>query len=157
MTHDRKLPAPTEASIAAHALRNASAVEHAQAITHDAMGSVRESRYKGHHIVVRTRYEIEVDGKPVTGHLGVGNDGQVHYHPMPNVAFASAIDMVEHLIDIFPEDFGGPTRGAAEPAGGTVAPPPAAGAPAVHAHAPEPSPAPDAPASPRKPGKQEQS
>jgi hypothetical protein len=67
--------------------------------------SVREDDYKGHHIVVRTRYEIEVDGRQVTGHLGVTNDGRVHYHAVPNLSFPSAIAMVRRLIDAFPDDF----------------------------------------------------
>jgi hypothetical protein len=73
----------------------------------DAVETVREDDYRGHHIVVRTTYEIEVDGRPVTGHLGVTNDGRVHYHPVPNVSFASAIDLVRQLIDTFPDEFEG--------------------------------------------------
>jgi hypothetical protein len=33
--------------------------------------TVREDHYRGHRVVVRTTYRIEVDGRPVTGHLGV--------------------------------------------------------------------------------------
>jgi hypothetical protein len=69
--------------------------------------SVREDDYRGHHIVVRTRYRIEVDGRPVTGHLGVTNDGRVHYHAVPNLSFTSAVDLVRRLIDAFPDDFEG--------------------------------------------------
>ena len=69
--------------------------------------TVREAVYDGHRIVIRTTYEIQVDGRPVTGHLGVANDGRVHYHPVPNLSFASAVDMVKSLIDTFPEDFEG--------------------------------------------------
>ena len=32
-------------------------------------------RLRGHRIVIRTTYEIEVDGQPVSGHLGVAKDG----------------------------------------------------------------------------------
>lgn len=67
--------------------------------------TVREDDYKGHHIVIRTRYELEVDGRPLTGHLGVTNDGRVHYHAVPNLSFPSAIAMVRQLIDAFPDDF----------------------------------------------------
>jgi hypothetical protein len=69
------------------------------------MESVREANYRGHHITIRTTYEIEVDGRPILGHMGVTNDGQVHYHPIPNLGFASAVDLVKQLIDTFPEDF----------------------------------------------------
>ncbi len=64
--------------------------------------------YKGHHIVVRTTYSIEVDGNAITGHVGVTNDGQVHYHAIPNISFASAVEMAEKLVDAFPDDFGSP-------------------------------------------------
>jgi hypothetical protein len=67
--------------------------------------STREVTYRGHHIRIRTTYHIEVDGMPIQGHLGVTNDGQVHYHAIPNLSFASAVDMVKQLIDTFPEDF----------------------------------------------------
>lgn len=70
-----------------------------------AVETVRESEYRGHRIVVRTTYAIEVDGRPVTGHLGVSNDGRVHYHPVPNASFASAVELVEQLIDAFPDEF----------------------------------------------------
>lgn len=78
---------------------------------HGAMESVREADYRGHHIVVRTSYEIEVDGRRVTGHLAVRNDGRVHYHPVPNLAFASAVELVERLIDVFPDEFPPPEDG----------------------------------------------
>ena len=97
--------APTEASIASYVAKNAEKVKKAQTPTHADMDSVREAQYQGHRIVVRTRYEIEVDGKMVMGHIGVTNDGQVHYHAVPNLSFPSAVEMVERLIDIFPEDF----------------------------------------------------
>jgi hypothetical protein len=67
--------------------------------------STREVTYRGHHLRIRTTYHIEVDGMPIQGHLGVTNDGQVHYHAIPNLSFASAVDMVKQLIDTFPEDF----------------------------------------------------
>lgn len=72
---------------------------------HGAIQTVRKDTYRGHEILVRTAYEIEVDGRPVKGHLGVGNDGQVHYHPLPNYSFDSALDLVRQLIDSFPEKF----------------------------------------------------
>lgn len=78
---------------------------------HGAVESVREATYRGHRIVVRTTYHIEVDGVTIAGHLGVTNDGQVHYHPVPNLSFGSAVDLVKQLIDIFPEDFVAQTPG----------------------------------------------
>ena len=70
-----------------------------------AMESVREASYRGHEIIIRTTYQIEVDGRPITGHMGVSNDGQVYYHGIPNVSYASAVDMVKQLIDTYPDDF----------------------------------------------------
>jgi hypothetical protein len=75
---------------------------------HGPIETVREDTYRGHHIVVRTTYEITVDGEQVSGHLAVDNDGSVHYHPLPNYESPSAIGMVRALIDAFPDDFDTP-------------------------------------------------
>lgn len=66
---------------------------------------IRQDDYKGHHIVVRTRYDITVDGQAVTGHMMLTNLGQVQYHGLPNYSFDSAVGLVRALIDNFPEDF----------------------------------------------------
>jgi hypothetical protein len=105
MATPRRHSSPTPESIASYVAKNADKVRKVQAQDHQGMESVREAEYQGHRIVVRTHYEIEVDGRMVMGHIGVTNDGQVHYHPVPNLSFASAVEMVEKLIDIFPEDF----------------------------------------------------
>ena len=76
---------------------------------HDGMSSVREADYKGHHIVIETSYKITIDGTRFEGVLGVTDAGDVHYHGMPNVGFASAIDLVKAVIDTFPGDFSGGT------------------------------------------------
>jgi hypothetical protein len=70
-----------------------------------AIESVREAEHNGHAIVVRTRYEIEVDRKPVMLAVMVDNFGRVACHALPNYSFVSAIDLVKQLIDTFPEDF----------------------------------------------------
>lgn len=72
-----------------------------------ALESTREAEHRGHHIVIRTRYEIEVDGRPLTGHVAVDNDGQVVCHALPNYTFMSAVDLVKKLIDEYPEEFPG--------------------------------------------------
>jgi hypothetical protein len=72
---------------------------------HPAHHSVRETHYKGHHIVVITRYEVTVDGQRFDADFAVGNSGNVGYHGMPNVGFASAIDLMQSVIDQFPDDF----------------------------------------------------
>jgi len=105
MPTPRAIASPTPQSIATYVTKNAAHVKRAQKHRHGTMESVREADYAGHHIVVRTRYQVEVDGHMLMGHMGVTNDGQVHYHPVPNLAFASAVDLVKRLIDIFPDDF----------------------------------------------------
>jgi hypothetical protein len=102
---------PTPQSIAGYVSKHAKQVKNAQRHRHGGTESVRVADYAGHHIVVRTRYEIEVDGRMLMGHMGVTNDGNVHYHPVPNVAFPSAVELVKKLIDIFPDDFSRKRRG----------------------------------------------
>ena len=77
---------------------------------HDHGDSVREAHHKGHHIVIKTTYEVKVDGKKFTAPLGVSNAGTVQYHGIPNMGFASAIDLMKCIIDQFPEDFPGKAR-----------------------------------------------
>ena len=113
------LARPTMKSIASYVAKNTPRIQQSQSPGHGDAHSVREADYKGHHIVIQTTYHIEVDGIPVNGHLGVTDDGRVHYHPVPNVSFASAIDMVKRLIDVFPDDF--------EPGGSRPEPHPHAG------------------------------
>ena len=69
------------------------------------ISSLREADYKGHHITIKTSYDIKIDGKPFKGVLGVSNAGTVHYHGMPNLSFASALDLVKSVIDVFPDEF----------------------------------------------------
>lgn len=97
---------PTPKSIAAYVKSNAARARKAQQMHHGESVVTRETDYKGHHIVVRTKYEVEVDGKPLMGHMGVNDSGSVHYHPVPNLTFPSALDMVRKIIDVFPDDFG---------------------------------------------------
>jgi hypothetical protein len=67
--------------------------------------SVREVEYKGHNIIIRTHYEIRVDGKPLGGHIYVDNSGRVSSHAMPTYSFVSTVDLVKKLIDAFPANF----------------------------------------------------
>lgn len=78
--------------------------------------SLREADYQGHHIAIKTIYQITIDGHPFTGDLGVTNAGNVHYHGIPNTSFASALDLVKSVIDTFPAQFG---SGAPTPEGPT--------------------------------------
>lgn len=67
--------------------------------------SIREINYKNHNIVVKTTYEIEVDGKTMNSQIYVDNNGKVSSHVMPNYSFNSAIDLIKKIIDKFPDNF----------------------------------------------------
>lgn len=69
------------------------------------MVDVRTETYAGHEVVVRTHYEITVDGEPFGVHLSVANNGRVHYHGIPTRDFGSAIDLVKKAIDMFGDEF----------------------------------------------------
>jgi hypothetical protein len=105
MASNRGEERPTLESIAAYVKANAARARKAQQMHHGDSTVTREGDYKGHHFVVRTKYEVEIDGKPLMGHMGVADDGSVHYHPVPNLSFGSALDMVRKIIDVFPDDF----------------------------------------------------
>jgi hypothetical protein len=79
----------------------------------DHMASVRTAEHDGHTIQIRTHYEITVDGKSVSTHLSVGNDGNLVCHALPNYLFSSAVDLVKTLIDQYPDEF--PTRRTRRP------------------------------------------
>ena len=81
--------------------------------------SVRSATYKGHEIVIRTTYEITVDGHPFDAHMIVDNSGRVHYHGLPTRDFSSAVSLVKKAIDYFPEDFpsGDSAHGQGQPSG----------------------------------------
>lgn len=67
--------------------------------------SIREVEYKGHNIIIRTSYDIKIDGKPLHGHVYVDRGGMVSTHAMPTYSFASTVDLVKKLIDAFPTEF----------------------------------------------------
>lgn len=69
------------------------------------MESVRTASHCGHEIVIKTCYEITVDGKPLASHLSVDDDGHVHTHALPEYAFTSAVDVVKKIIEAFPSEF----------------------------------------------------
>lgn len=73
--------------------------------SHQASESVRQEHYKGHHIIIKTSYDVTVDGKKFDAALAVSNAGNVEYHGMPNVGFASAVDLMRSVIDQFPQEF----------------------------------------------------
>src|SRR3954453_1480482 len=64
--------------------------------------SVREINYKNHDIIIRTTYEIEIDGKVLNNHIFVNDEGKVSSHAMPTYSFPSTVDLIKRLIDEFP-------------------------------------------------------
>ncbi|WP_406256944.1 hypothetical protein [Streptomyces nigra] len=74
---------------------------------HGPLTSIRQDEFQGHRIVIKTTYEITVDGEPLTAPLIVSNDGQVHCHALPTYEFRSATDTIRALIENFPDDFPG--------------------------------------------------
>lgn len=95
-------------------LRKGQTVSAGHAAGHDVgkHESIREVDYSGHHITIRTSYEIKVDGRPITGHVYVDNTGKVSTHALPAYSFSSTIDLVKKLIDMFPDNFGRKKRKA---------------------------------------------
>ena len=108
MSDHRDFDKPTPQTIVKYVKRNEARVKSCNKMKMGRGGteSVREADYKGHHIVIRTTYRVTIDGVAVTGMLSVSNNGQVHYHAVPNLSFDSAVDLVKKLIDVFPDDFG---------------------------------------------------
>ena len=88
----------------------AAKVDELEAAAHEhgkgGLASVRRAEHAGHQIVVRTTYEITIDGEPFDVHMNLDNAGRVHYHGLPTRDFASVIDLVAKVIDQFPGEFG---------------------------------------------------
>lgn len=97
-------PEELRAALADHADELQRAAQHHHAPEHAT--SVRTVTHNGHEIVVRTTYEITVDGKSFDVPLTVDNSGRVHYHGLPTRDFGSTVDLVKKVVDSFPEDFG---------------------------------------------------
>ena len=97
-------PDELRAALADHADELREAAEHHHAP--EEATSVRTVTHNGHEIVIRTTYEITVDGEPFDVPLTVDNSGRVHYHGLPTRDFTSTVDLVKKVVDSFPEDFG---------------------------------------------------
>jgi hypothetical protein len=87
---------------------------------HGSVETVRMAEHNGHHIAVYTTYRIEIDGRELSGHIGVSNTGNVHYHGLPAYSFTSAVDLARTVVDSFPDDF--PSRTSNEPGHGHEGP-----------------------------------
>ena len=67
--------------------------------------SVREFEHNRHKIIIRTHYDITVDGKKLEGHVYVDNFGRVSTHALPAYSFGSTVDLIKKLIDMFGDNF----------------------------------------------------
>lgn len=67
---------------------------------------VRTAKHRGLTIEIETMQRVLVNGEELTGHMEILDDGNVHYHAIPNTVFRSSIAMVKQIIDTFPHDFG---------------------------------------------------
>lgn len=69
------------------------------------ISGARDTQHRGHEIVVRTSYEITVDGQPFGGHVELDHAGRLYTHACPYQDFASALDMMKHIIEAYPDAF----------------------------------------------------
>jgi hypothetical protein len=82
-------------------LRDVPAQAHRHADPDGTSTSVRQLEYRGHDVRIETTYRITIDGQPLLGHVEVLPNGAVHYHPFPQYAPSSAVEVVKAAIDTF--------------------------------------------------------
>ena len=61
--------------------------------------SVRTAAYAGHTIRIETQYRIFIDDQLFPDPIHVGDDGNVHYHGLPQYSVASAVDLCKRIVD----------------------------------------------------------
>jgi hypothetical protein len=66
---------------------------------------IEDIEHAGRRIVVRTRYEIEIDGKQVKTHMWIRSDGRFVTHALPYFSFSSPREMAEALAEYYSADF----------------------------------------------------
>ena len=66
--------------------------------------SIREFVHKNHKVSIKTAYEIDIDGKRLTGHVYVDDFGNISCHSFPAYSFSSIVDLIKKIIDKFPEN-----------------------------------------------------
>ncbi|OJH36735.1 hypothetical protein [Cystobacter ferrugineus] len=77
-------------------------VEH----THESLArSVRTIEHQGRSISITTTYEVRVEGRLVSLHMMVDEEGQLWSHLRPYQTFASALELVSHLLTRMPHLF----------------------------------------------------
>jgi hypothetical protein len=68
--------------------------------------STRSLSHKGHQIEIVTTYEITIDGKKLSTHAMVDNEGKLWCHAIPYISFSSATEMVRSIIDYYVDVIG---------------------------------------------------
>lgn len=63
----------------------------------------RVSYAAGHEIEIITTYSVKIDGQPTPVHLLVDTDGRLWSHLCPYVTFATANELIAHLLTHAPE------------------------------------------------------
>lgn len=82
------------------------AMHHGQAHEHHGpSASTRETTYQGHAVVIRTTYEVSIDGTPIQVPFHVDENGNVSCHAVPNYQASSALDVARRIIDAYPHHF----------------------------------------------------
>jgi hypothetical protein len=80
-------------------------VEH----THESLArSDRTLEHRGRTITITTTYEVRVEGRLVTLHMMVDEEGRLWSHLCPYVTFATAPELVRHLLTRMPQLFEAP-------------------------------------------------
>ena len=69
------------------------------------VAGIRKTEFNGHHIWIKTSYEITVDGVPFQGHAVLDGEGRLCSHACPYENFDSMLSLMKHLIDLYPESF----------------------------------------------------
>ena len=93
-------------------------VEHA----HESLvRSTRVLEHRGSAITITTTYEVRVDERLVTLHMMVDEEGRLWSHLCPYLTFATATELVRHLIERMPHLFepARPSPGGREDGGPT--------------------------------------
>lgn len=73
----------------------------------DLVRSVRTIEHGGSTITITTTYEVKIDGRLLTLHMMVDEQGQLWSHLCPYQSFGSAVDLVRHLLKRMPHLFNG--------------------------------------------------
>jgi hypothetical protein len=67
--------------------------------------SIRTLEHRGRTITITTTYEVRIEGRLVTLHMMVDEAGQLWSHLCPYLTFASAPELVRHLLTRMPHLF----------------------------------------------------